>query len=100
MTHTTARGVMAPPQRVQSHMMLTARFRSRTGSQWVKALARLGKAPASPAPKRNCVTRSEARFQTRPVAAVKRDQRSTTRISTLRGPIRSPSQPPGISKSA
>ena len=35
-----------------------------------------------------------------PVAAVKTDQKATTRMSTRRGPILSPSQPPGISNKA
>ena len=35
-----------------------------------------------------------------PVAAVKNDHHSTTRMSTLRGPSRSPSQPVGISNNA
>ena len=35
-----------------------------------------------------------------PVAAVKADHHTTTRISTFRGPIQSPIQPPGISKRA
>jgi len=34
-THTTSSGVIAPPQRVQSHMTLTARLRSTTGSHFV-----------------------------------------------------------------
>ena len=66
----------------------------------VKALVRLGKQPASPAPKSARVTRSETKLHVQPVAAVKNDHQSTTRVSTLRGPSLSPSQPPGISKSA
>ena len=45
-------------------------------------------------------TTSDTRFHAQPVATVKTDHIDTTRISTLRGPMRSPSQPPGISKSA
>jgi hypothetical protein len=51
-------------------------------------------------PKSVRVTSSDARFQTQPVAAVKNDHQTTTRMRTRRGPMRSPSQPPGISKSA
>ena len=51
-------------------------------------------------PKQNRAMTREARFQTYPVATVNTDHMITTRIKTLRGPIRSPSQPPGISKSA
>jgi hypothetical protein len=39
-------------------------------------------------------------FQTHPVAAVKNDHQTTIRIRTRRGPMRSASQPPGISNSA
>src|SRR5262245_8977152 len=99
-THTTSSGVKAPPQRALSHITPTARLRSSRGSQLVNILARFGKQPASPAPKRKRVTNSDARFQAQPVAAVKNDHHTTTRMSTLRGPILSPSQPPGISNSA
>ena len=80
--------------------MLWAFTRSSDGSQVVKALVRFGKQPASPAPKSARVTTSETKLQVQPVAAVKKDHHSTTRVSTLRGPSLSPSQPPGISKSA
>src|SRR6266576_2150425 len=99
-THTTSSGVNAPPQRALSHITPTARLRSSRGNQLVNIFARLGKQPASPAPNRKRVTSNEPRFQAQPVAAVKNDHQTTTRISTLRGPILSPSQPPGISNSA
>ena len=70
--------------------MPCARTRSCSGSQVVKALVRFGKQPASPAPKRKRVTTSETKFQAQPVAAVKKDHQSTMRMSTLRGPMRSP----------
>jgi hypothetical protein len=57
----------------------------------------LGKAPASPAPKRNRVTRSERKPMARPVMEVNADHQSTMRVSTRRGPMRSPSAPVGIS---
>src|SRR5262249_31488756 len=100
MTQITSSGVNAPPQRALSHMMTCARVRSRLGSQTMNALVKLGKHPASPTPKKNRATSNDVRFQTYPVAAVKSDHMTTTRINTLRGPIQSPSQPPGISKSA
>src|SRR5580765_7443772 len=90
--HTTSNGVNAPPHRALNHITPTARLRSSRGSQLVNILARFGKQPASPAPKRKRVTSSDARFQAQPVAAVKHDHHRTTRISTLRGPILSPSQ--------
>src|SRR5436190_4329581 len=99
-TQMTSNGVNAPPQRALNQRMACARVRSLSGNQIMNALVRLGKQPASPMPKKNLVATNEAKFQTHPVAAVKTDHMITTRISTLRGPIQSPSQPPGISKSA
>ena len=99
-THTTSNGVKAPPQRALIHMMPCARTRSAFGSQIVKALVKFGKHPASPAPKRNRATIKLRRFHAQPVAAVNMDHMMTTRISTLRGPIQSPSQPPGTSNNA
>src|SRR5258705_1218016 len=96
-THPTSNGVKAPPQRALNHITPTARLRSSRGSQFVNILARFGKHPASPAPKRKRVTSRDRRLPTHPVAAVKKDHQTTTRMSTLRGPILSPSQPPGIS---
>ena len=81
-------------------MMPWARTRSRAGSQVVKALATLGKQPASPAPNRKRVASSEGKLHAHPVAAVNMDHHSTMRISTLRGPIQSPRYPPGISNMA
>ena len=46
------------------------------------------------------MTSSETKLQAHPVAAVKKDHQITIRIRTRRGPIRSPSHPPGTSKSA
>src|SRR5437762_12727608 len=99
-THATNRGVKAPPQRALSHMIPWARTRSTAGSQMVNALVRLGKQPASPIPKQNRQSTREIALHAQPVAAVKTDHMTTTRIRTLRGPIRSPSQPPGISNKA
>ncbi len=90
----------APPQRALSHSMPCALTRSVTGNHSVKAFVRFGKQPASPTPKRNRETTSDARFHAQPVAMVNSDHIDTTRISTRRGPMRSPSQPPGISNSA
>src|ERR1043165_5630711 len=99
-THTTSNGVNAPPHRALNHITPTARLRSSRGSQLVNILARFGKQPASPAPNRKRVTSSDTRSQTQPAAVVKNDHQTTTRMSTLRGPILSASQPPGISNSA
>ena len=90
----------APPQRAASHSTLCARTRSCRGSHVVKALVMLGKQPASPAPNRKRTTIMLSAEPTQPVAAVKNDHHSTTRISTRLGPNRSPSHPPGISNRA
>src|ERR1051325_10476401 len=99
-THATSSGVNAPPQRALNHTMPCARTRSAAGSQMLNALVMFGKQPASPMPKKKRQTTSDAMFHAQPVAAVKADHITTTRISTLRGPSTSPSQPPGISNSA
>ena len=96
----TIKGVNAPPHRALNHKIPCALTRSITGNQFVKALAILGKQPASPTPNRNRQTTSDIKFQAQPVATVKIDHIPTTRMSTRRGPMRSPSQPPGISNSA
>ena len=77
-----------------------ARTFSSGRSQVANARVRFGKQPASPIPNRNRVRMSEATLRTQPVAAVKNDHHTTTRISVLRGPNRSPSQPVGISNRA
>src|ERR1043166_2603434 len=100
MTQATSNGVKAPPHRALSHIIPWARPRSAAGSQIVNAFVRFGKHPASPMPKRNRQSTSEAAFHAQPVAAVNADHMSTTRISTLRGPMKSPSHPPGISNRA
>src|ERR1043165_7641847 len=89
-TQNTSKGVKAPPQRALNHITPRARLRSLEGSQFVNILARFGKQPASPAPNRNRVTRREIRLRVHPVAAVKNDHQSTTRVRTRRGPILSP----------
>ncbi len=96
----TSSGVKAPLTRVASQTVAWARSRSLTGSHVVSTRVRLGNAPASPAPKSARVMTSDEGFQTHPVAAVKNDHQMTIRISTRRGPMRSPSDPPGISNSA
>ena len=96
----TSSGVNAPPQRALNHMMPCARTRSCTGSHSVNALVTFGKQPASPTPNRNRKNTSETSPHAQPVAMVKSDHIITTRMSTLRGPILSPSQPPGISNNA
>ena len=61
---------------------------------------RIGKQPASPAPKRKRITHSETKLQAAPVTAVKNDQPRTICSKTRRTPILSPSKPIGISNNA
>ena len=89
-TRTSRSGATAPPQRADIHRMPCARTRSSRGSQRLKARAMFGKQPASPAPNRKRTTKSDQKLQTQPVAAVKNDHHSTTRIRTRRAPILSP----------
>src|SRR5579872_515418 len=96
----TRGAVNAPAQRAAVHRIPCARTRSRCGSQTLNAFVRFGKPPASPAPKKNCTTHIDEKFHIQPMSAVNVDHHRTMRISTRRGPIQSPSQPPGISKSA
>ena len=97
---TTISGVNAPPQRAASHMMACARVRSSPANQLLNAFVRFGNAPASPTPNRNRIIVSDQNPVARPVAIVKADHQTTMRVITSRGPIRSPSQPPGTSKIA
>src|ERR1700733_13583922 len=89
-TGVTSSGEKAPPHRALIHRIPCARTLSPGGSQVVNTLVKLGKQPASPAPNRKRVTSMDVRFQAAPVNAVKNDHHTTTRMSTLRAPIRSP----------
>ena len=90
----------AAVNRVASHRFACARSRSLTGSQVVNMRVMLGKAPASPAPNSARIAISDVAPHAQPVAAVNSDHQRTIRSRTRRGPILSPSQPPGISNSA
>ena len=96
----TIGGAIAPPRRVPMKTTPCADPRSRVGNHLAKLLDMFGKAPASPTPKRKRAMINEAKFQAKPVAAVKADHHNTIRANTFRGPITSPSQPLGISKNA
>src|SRR3954454_15036247 len=78
--NTTSKGVNAPPQRALSQIMPCARTRSSCGSQVAKARVMLGKHPASPAPNKSCVKKSERKLKAQPVATVKKDHHTTMRI--------------------
>jgi hypothetical protein len=91
---------MAPPRRVPMKITPCALPRSAIGNQLAKLREMLGKAPASPTPNRKRTTSSEAKFHAAPVIIVNADHHRTIRVSTLRGPVMSPSQPLGISNAA
>src|SRR5438045_1642285 len=65
----------------------------------VNTFVRFGKQPASPAPNKKRFAASDQKLEASPVAAVNADHHNTIRVSTRRGPIQSPIQPPGISNS-
>ncbi len=88
-----------PPSRDPRNSTPLARPRSRIGNQREKLRATFGKAPASPAPKRNRMATSDRNPRAAPVSIVNADHHNTMRVSTRRGPRTSPSQPDGTSKS-
>src|SRR4051794_10713799 len=96
----TSIGVRPPPRCAPMKKIPCAVPRSAVGNQREMALAELGHAPASPAPKRKRMASSELELKAAAVAMVKLDHQITIRVSTLRGPIRSPHHPVGISKIA
>ena len=92
-------GAMAPPIEDAASSSPCARPRSSSGNQRDSTRATFGKAPASPAPKRNRTATSVQRPVHAPVSAVKADHQSEIRVSTRRPPIRSPHRPVGTSNS-
>ena len=99
-TSTSASGaVSAPPSREPKNSTPLAMPRSCAGNQVAKLRTAFGKAPASPAPNRNLITTSDRSPCAAPVNMVKADHHNTIRVSTRRGPRRSPSQPDGTSNS-
>src|SRR5205823_5250058 len=97
---TTSRGAIAPPMRLAIQIMPWALARSAVGNQREMLAELFGYAPASPAPNRNRIGSSMRTFAAKPVRVVKTDHQITMRVRTLRGPIRSPTDPVGISKAA
>src|ERR1051326_2486732 len=100
MMATTSGGAKAPPNRVPMNKMPCALPTSRLGNHREKLREIVGNAAASPMPKRNLVASRTLKFHANPVAIVNADHQSTMRVSILRGPITSASQPLGISKKA
>ena len=99
-SRTISGGASAPPSRVPMKITPCALPRSAVGNQFEKLFEMFGKAPASPTPNMKRTTSSETKFQAAPVSMVKADHHRTMRVSTLRGPVTSPSQPLGISNAA
>src|SRR6185312_12700856 len=100
MIRMTSGGAAAAPMRLLMNTAPWAAPRSVNGNHLAKLREMFGYAPASPTPKRNLATRSDGKLQARPLAVVNADHHSTIRISVLRGPIRSPNHPLGISNAA
>ena len=67
-------GLNAPPQRAASHSQPPARPRAAGDSQADCTRAMFGNAPASPAPNRNRIAKSDANPAANPVSAVNSDQ--------------------------
>src|ERR1700684_2802377 len=70
----TSGGVKAPPQRANAQSNPLALTRPRAESHMLSMRVRIGKHPASPAPKRKRITQREMKLQAAPVTAVKNDQ--------------------------
>src|SRR5215510_14569078 len=93
-------GVNAAPKRAPECVTPCAKPRSLAGSQNESARVAVGNAPASPIPKRNRTTYIDHLPRASAVMAVKADHQRAIAANIRRGPNRSPSQPPGIRKSA
>src|ERR1700677_3481060 len=100
MMSTTKTGVRAPPNREPACVAPWAKPRSVGNIQRESDRVAMGKAPASPVPKRKRINAIDPALQAKTVAQVKRDHQVTIHVSVRRGPKRSPNQPPGIWKRA
>src|SRR5262245_11374000 len=87
--------VRAPARREPEWVTPWANPRSEVASQRENARVALGKAPASPAPKRKRITTNEVVFQAETVSIVNADHQSTMEESMRLGPMRSTSHPLG-----
>ena len=94
--HATRGRAKAAPRREPEKLIPCMIPLSLTGNQLKTTLARLGKAPASPAPKRNLMTIMDTKFHAAPVKAVRTDQRATIVVMTVLGPLLSASFPEGV----
>src|SRR5581483_2365988 len=96
----TIGGVIAPPKRDPAWVTPWAKPRSVGRIQRESDRVAIGNAPASPKPKNTWITSIEAEFQASAVKAVNTLHQLTTIVKARRAPMVSPSQPPGIWKSA
>ena len=96
MMATTMPGVSAAPNLDPACVDPCANPRSEGSIQCDRDRVAMGNAPASPKPNSARHAIMDAAFHASAVAEVKIDHQVTIRASALRGPIRSPSQPPGI----
>jgi hypothetical protein len=92
----TSTGVIAPARREPAWVVPWAMPRSPGSIQRDSARLEIGKAPASPMPIRNRQAISIGSEEAMPVRNVKTDHHTTTLAKAMRGPTRSPNQPPGI----
>src|SRR5690348_340547 len=85
-------GVKAPPRREPACVAPCAKPRSAGSIQRESERVAMGKAPASPIPKRNRHTAIDIADQVKGVKAVKADHQITTPARARRAPSRSPNQ--------
>src|ERR1700722_2354250 len=100
MMRTTSGGVRAAPKREAAWGKPWEKPRSSGGIQRDRERVAIGKAPASPTPKRNRHMPSVAALKQSAVNEVKSDHQHTMQARARRGPTLSPNQPPGIWKRA
>ena len=89
-----------PPAAVAVQITLVARARSETGTHRPTTVADWGMRRLPRRRKETGPASKTGKLETAPVSAVNADHHSTIRVNTRRGPMRSPSMPLGISKTA
>src|SRR5579862_1986929 len=100
MSDTTRYGVSAAASRDPACVTPCANPRSAGRIQRESERVAIGNAPASPIPNRNRTVAIDPAIHAIAVIDVNTDHHATIRVSARRGPIRSPSHPPGIWNSA
>src|SRR5215471_456781 len=94
--NTTNGGVNAPPNREPACVKPCTNPRSAGRTQRDSDRVAIGKAPASPIPKRKRIVAMDPALQAPAVMEVKTDHHATIEAKARRGPIQSPSQAEGI----